>query len=129
MANRIINFEVAAEDGERAKKFYEAVFGWEFKKWEGPEAADMNGWMIKTGTADDPGIDGILLLRSENPKTGQEKAFFCIIGVDDIDEAIAKVEHAGGKILDRMDEEDMGRFASAEDSEGNKFGLMEPSKK
>ena len=128
MANRIVNFEVAADDGERAKKFYETVFGWEIKKWEGTgaEESGMSVWMIKTGTKEEPGIDGELLLRAENPKTGQGRAFFCTIAVDDIDEAIAKIKRAGGKILsDKMEMEEMGWFASAEDSEGNKFGIMQ----
>jgi uncharacterized protein len=131
MGNRIINFEVAAEDGERAKKFYEAVLGWKFKKWEGAEADDsaMHVWMIQTGAKEEPGIDGALLLRSENPKTGQVKAFFCTIAVDDIEEAISKVERAGGKILGKMEMDEMGQFASAEDTEGNKFGILQPSKK
>ncbi len=129
MGSRIVNFEVAADDGERAKRFYEAVFGWEFRKWEGTDAEDMSVWMIKTGTEEEPGIEGVLLLRSENPKTGQVKAFFCTIAVDDLDEAISKVERAGGKILDKMESEDMGRFASAEDLEGNKFGIMQAKKK
>jgi uncharacterized protein len=130
MANKITYFEVAANDGERARKFYESVFGWKIKKWEGtgPDA-DMNVWMIKTGTEAEPGIEGMLMLRAENPKTGQEKAFFCTISVDDLDAAVAKVKQAGGKVLDQMEDDEMGRFASAEDSEGNKFGIMEPKKK
>jgi|WetSurMetagenome_2_1015567.scaffolds.fasta_scaffold196743_3 uncharacterized protein len=129
MGNRVTSFEIGAEDGPRAKKFYQSVFGWEFEKWAGKEADDMTGWMIKTGSEAEPGIEGVLLLRSENPKTGQEKAFFCTISVADLDATIKKIEQAGGKILDKMESEDMGRFASAEDSEGNKFGIMESNKK
>jgi hypothetical protein len=129
MGNRVISFEIGAEDGPRAKKFYQSVFGWEFKKWEGKEADDMTGWMIKTGSEEEPGIEGVLLLRSQNPKTGQEKAFFCTIGVDNLDAAIEKIKQAGGKIMETLEDEDMGRFASAEDSEGNKFGIMESNKK
>jgi uncharacterized protein len=129
MANKLVSFEIAADDGQRAKKFYQSVFGWEFENWEGKEADDMTGWMIKTGSEEEPGIEGVLLLRSQNPKTGQTKAFFCTIGVDNLDVAIEKIKQAGGKIMETLEDEDMGRFASAEDSEGNKFGIMESNKK
>ena len=33
---RVVHFEFAAEDPQRAVKFYERVFGWKIDKWEGP---------------------------------------------------------------------------------------------
>jgi len=31
---RVIHFEIVADNPERAMKFYEKVFGWEFNKWK-----------------------------------------------------------------------------------------------
>jgi len=51
---RIIHFEIHADTPERAVKFYQELFGWEFTKWEGP----MPYWLIKTGPDGQPGING-----------------------------------------------------------------------
>lgn len=32
-SNRIVHFEIHDADPERAMKFYQDVFGWEFPKW------------------------------------------------------------------------------------------------
>ncbi|KKG15484.1 VOC family protein, partial [Methanosarcina sp. 2.H.T.1A.15] len=55
----MVHFEIHAEDIERAKKFYEDVFGWKIEKWEGP----IEYWNITTGKQEDPGIDGGLMRR------------------------------------------------------------------
>ena len=51
---RPVHFEIPAENPERAMKFYQAVFGWSFQKWDGP----MPYWLITTGPASEPGITG-----------------------------------------------------------------------
>jgi len=127
MASRVVHFDISANDPEKLKKFYEEAFGWEIKKWEGEdEMGGMNYWLIKTGPKEEMGIDGGMLLRSDNPKTGQDKAFVNTIGVSDIDEAISKVKAAGGKIMmEKSEMKGIGWFASAQDSEGNNFNLMQ----
>lgn len=37
--NRVVHFEIQADDLDRAQKFYEDVFGWTFKKWGKSTAA------------------------------------------------------------------------------------------
>ena len=32
---RVVHFEISADDPERAVKFYQKVFSWEIKKWDG----------------------------------------------------------------------------------------------
>jgi predicted enzyme related to lactoylglutathione lyase len=34
---RVIHFELAADDPERATEFYKNVFDWQIQKWEGPQ--------------------------------------------------------------------------------------------
>src|SRR3972149_5570591 len=60
---RVIHFEIAADDPERAVAFYRKVFGWEIQKWEGP----MEYWVITTGPKEEPGIDGGLGRRRQGP--------------------------------------------------------------
>lgn len=33
--NRVVHFEISADDPTRAVNFYTNAFGWEIKKWEG----------------------------------------------------------------------------------------------
>jgi predicted enzyme related to lactoylglutathione lyase len=100
--------------------FYKSVFGWTFKKWDGP----MPYWMITTGPDSEPGINGGLLPR-EHP--GQPCAN--TIGVLDLDASVAAVTSHGGKIaLPKMAIPGIGWLAYCTDTEGHVFGMMQPDK-
>ena len=60
--SRVIHFEIHADNPERAIAFYSGLFGWQFKKWEGP----MLYWLITTGPdSDEPyGEDALQLVFS-----------------------------------------------------------------
>jgi uncharacterized protein len=114
---RVIHFEIAADEPERAKSFYEKVFGWKIEKWQGPQ----DYWLITTGPAEEPGIDGGLARRSD-PTTSTENT----IGVDSVDAYVAKIEANGGKVLrPKAAVPGVGWLAYCQDSEGNRFGLMQ----
>jgi hypothetical protein len=114
---RVVHFEIAADDPERAVSFYETVFGWEITKWDGP----MEYWLIKTGPEDEPGIDGGLAKRTD-PSTGTENT----IDVDSVDDYVAKIEAGGGKILrPKSAVPGVGWLAYCQDTEGNTFGIMQ----
>ena len=115
--SRVIHFELPADDPDRAIAFYEKVFGWKFEKWEGP----MEYWLIMTGPEDQPGIDGGMARRTK-PSIGTENT----IGVDSVDEAVAKIEASGGEGLrPKSAVPGVGWVAYCKDTEGNSFGLME----
>ncbi len=123
--NRIVHFEIHADNPERAATFYTEVFGWDIQKWDSP---DMEYWVVMTAEKDstEPGINGGLLRRpSALPdEVCGSNAFVCTIQVEDYDEVAAKIEQAGGKVA-------MPKFALAGmawqgyffDTEGNTFGL------
>jgi predicted enzyme related to lactoylglutathione lyase len=114
---RVIHFEIPADDPERAVAFYTDVFGWKIEKWEGPT----DYWLISTGPEDEPGIDGGLGERSD-PSTGTENT----IDVDDVGKYIALIESHGGKVVrPKAAVPGVGWMAYCEDSEGNRFGLMQ----
>lgn len=125
--SRLVHFEVHADEPERAIKFYSAVFGWEFKKWETPgEFPDY--WLIMTGDKETPGIDGGLMKRQgPPPQDGQAlNAFPCTMDVKNLDEQLQKVEANGGKItVPKMPVPTVGWLAYCKDTEGNIFGLMQ----
>jgi uncharacterized protein len=109
------HFEIPVDEPDRAEKFYAEVFGWTFQRYDGaPEYYGM------TTTVDDaePGINGALFKRGTDSETT------LTIGVDSIEDTIAKVVEKGGKVVqDKTAIPSMGWFATCEDSEGNKVGL------
>lgn len=121
--NRVVHFEIQAENIERAAKFYRDVFGWTIEKWEG-----MEYWMIMTAEKDskEPGINGGLLPRKGGaPVEGAAvNAYVCTMQVDNIDDIIKKIEAAGGTLaLPKFAFPGMAWQAYYKDTEGNIFGI------
>ncbi len=127
MSNRPIHFEIQADDAERAKKFYEDVLGWKIEKASMP-GVGMDYWMVETGEG--PGINGGLYKRTDNPR--KITTFDCTIQVDDLDGVIAAIKSHGGQIQpyegqEKWEMKGLGWFSRAVDSEGNIFGLLQPT--
>ena len=86
LMSRVAHFEIQADDPERAKAFYAAVFDWTFEDY-----GQMTGstyWGITTGPEDAAGINGGLLQRpapAPAPEQGAN-AFVCTVVVDDFDD-------------------------------------------
>ena len=121
--NRVVHFEIHAENPERAIAFYTKCFEWKFTKWEGP----MEYWIISTGDPKEPGIDGGLLRRHGVIDGQAVIAYPCSIQVANIDEMLKKVESAGGQIvLPKMPIPGVGWLFYSKDTEGNIFGVMQP---
>ena len=115
---RIVHFEIPAEDPERSAKFYTETFGWEIKKWEGPQPY----WLVRTGPDTEMGINGGIYK--------QTKADECVantVGVTNLEEYIEKVKQCGGRIEgEAMDIPGVGRYVTAYDTEGKRFSMLEP---
>ena len=123
--NRVVHFEIQAENMERAKKFYKDVFGWSFMEWGGSPTPY---WMVMTAPKDskDLGINGGLLPRPCPPPKPEQgtNAFTCTVEVQNFDETAKKILAAGGKVA-------MPKFAIPKmawqgyflDTEGNTFGV------
>ena len=121
MPNNLKHFAVHAGDVNRAKGFYESVFGWQFTPWGPP-----NFFLIKTGTDDDPGVGGALQGRREIVPGKPMFGFECTIGVASIDDTIAAVEANGGKIImPKFQIPTVGWLIFFEDTEGNVVGAMQ----
>lgn len=136
--NRVVHFEIHADDMERAKKFYTDVFGWEMQQMGGEYG---NYVVIKTGpgpdeiaagnvTMENVGINGGMMKRNaEKPKEGMSPmAYVCIVGVEDVDATMAKVKACGGsQHMPKMDVPNVGELAYCGDPEGNIFGIIKPT--
>ncbi len=55
--NRVIHFEIQADDVARASNFYKNVLGWDITQMMKKEEGGMDYWGIKTGEGV-PGING-----------------------------------------------------------------------
>lgn len=123
---RVIHFEIHAENPDRAIVFYQALFGWEFTKWDGP----MPYWLIKTGSDTAPGINGGLLPRRGEIDGQAVIAYVCTIDTPALDESLKKAQTAGGiQVVPKMAIPGVGWLAYCKDTEGNIFGLMQADPK
>jgi len=115
MPNNIAHFDIRADDVERARRFYEQVFGWRFEAWGPPDF-----YLIHTGSADDPGIHGSVSQRLEAAAGRGSIGYECTIAVDDLGAIKAAIVANGGKIVfDEYEIVGVGRMIRFEDSEGN----------
>jgi predicted enzyme related to lactoylglutathione lyase len=120
MANNLASFAIHADDVQRCRRFYEAVFGWRFQPWGPPDF-----YLIHTGDDANPGVQGLLQQRHEPRATGGPNCFECTIAVDDIDAIGAAVVAHGGRLLfEKAPIPTVGVLTKFEDSEGNIVGAM-----
>lgn len=123
--NRVIHFEIQADDVGRAKNFYQKVLGWKIEQMMAKEQGGMDYWGVTTGEGT-PGINGGLYQR---PAEGDKFYLYdCTVEVPDLDAAMEAVKANGGTITREKSEiTGIGWFAGAKDTEGNRFGLMQPT--
>jgi len=111
-------FEIPADNVERARTFYGALFGWKIEKFPG----QMEYWHIDTGGSNDTPDGG--LMKRQQPQHGITN----YINVPSVDQYMAKVEKLGGKIcMPKTAVPQMGYFAVCQDTENNTFALWEKS--
>lgn len=116
---RPVHFEILADDPEKVAAFYKEVFDWEIATWGGGEQVY---WLVTTGPDDEPGINGGIMNREF------DQAVINTLEVESLDQALEKIEAAGGrKIHGPNPIPDVGMHAYCADTEGNLFGVLEPS--
>ncbi len=109
----IVHFEIPFDEAERAKKFYEELFGWKMEEF----SPGMGYWMITT-----PEGTGGGMMKRQRP----DQKIVDYFDVSSVLASSAKVEELGGKILvPKTAIPKMGYFAVCIDTEGNVFGLYE----
>ena len=121
--DKVVHFEIPFENKDRAMKFYTESFGWQLQ-----DMPQMNYVMANT-TATGPdfrpteagAINGGLFQR---PKEAPGPVIY--VGVASVDDAIKKVQAAGGKVVTpKTPIPGMGAYGRVSDTEGNVLGLFE----
>ena len=113
-------YELITPDPDAAKRFYDAVVGWNV----GPPSQDeMQYREIKRSDGGFAG--GVLRLSDEMREHGARPAWLGYIGVDDVDQSVAAIEQGGGKVLmPAFDIPNVGRIAMVADPQGAPFYVM-----
>jgi predicted enzyme related to lactoylglutathione lyase len=110
-------FEIAADDLNRAKRFYSELFGWKIEEFPVPFRKDY----LLIRTSDGNAIAGGLIKRRSPNQTTVN-----YIDVPSTDKYTVKVTHLGGKVLvPKTAVPGMGYFVVCEDTEDNAFGIWE----
>lgn len=120
---RVVHFEIHATEPERLIAFYSGLLSWTFTPTQGTEY-----WLIGTGPADEPRIDGGLLRRpvpgpADSPVLN---AFPCTVAVDSLVATLGKGDELGAVVaLPRMPVTGVGWLAYIKDPDGNLLDLLE----
>jgi predicted enzyme related to lactoylglutathione lyase len=120
-SNRVVHFEIPANDPQALTGFYGGLFGWTFER--SPNAT-VEYWNCSTGSGE-PGIDGGIV-KKQHP----QHPCMNYVGVASIDATIEKATSLGAQVaLAKMPVPGVGTIACLLDPEGNVFGLFEAAAK
>jgi uncharacterized protein len=127
--NKVVHFEFPWDDKERAKGFYQKVFGWKPFEWE-----QMGYTSWQTGPIDEkmqPTEAGFINGGSSKRDPEMPHPMF-YIDTDNIDDTLSKIVASGGKVVRAKtplgQKGEMGFLAWFADSEGNILGLSQYNK-
>lgn len=120
MKNAISWFSLAAEDFDRAKKFYEAVYEQELKVMEN----DGDTMLMLPGDMENGGVGGAIT-KGPGRTPSKDGAIVYLNFEGDLQKVIDRAEAAGGTVETPKTaiKPDMGFYAQIIDSEGNIVGV------
>jgi uncharacterized protein len=119
MPNPLRHFSIGCEDLERAKRFYEAVFGWRIEPWGPP------GFLMIYPDFPDRTVSGDLHERREPLAASAGRGFECTFGVKEVKPiADAVVAHGGRIDAPEFRIEGVGNVLYFIDTEGNRVAAM-----
>ncbi|MGO9752803.1 MAG: VOC family protein [Solirubrobacteraceae bacterium] len=121
MPANLASFAIHVDDVDRARAFYEAVFGWTFESWGPP-----GFFLIHTGDQGSPGIQGLMHRRQQPRTSGGLNGIEATFAVDDVDAIVAAVESNGGTVtMSKSVIPTVGTLIRFLDPEGNDIGALQ----
>jgi len=121
--DKLVHFEIPADDLKRAKGFYKDIFGWKIE-----DVPNMDYTMLYTTEVDEkymPKEKGVInggMWKRERSNEGP----VLVISVSSIDDYAEKIKKNGGEMLmSKQKVGDMGYYAKFTDPEGNIMGIWE----
>jgi hypothetical protein len=126
--NPVVHFEMPYEDRERIADFYGKSFGWKCTMF----GEDMGNYVVamtsEEGEDHRPKEVGMInggFYKKPEDKIGQYTSV--VVSVDDIEESMKKVEQAGGKVVNKLENiPGVGLYVSIIDTEGNRISVLQP---
>jgi predicted enzyme related to lactoylglutathione lyase len=128
----VVHFEMPAKDRARVSEFYSKVFGWKMN-----QLGEEMGNYIVAHTAE---TDENNMVKTPGTINGgfwqsdEHQPPHVVISVEDIQQAMKEVKEAGGKVIGGQkgngepdDIPGIGLYASFEDTEGNRVGMLQPN--
>ena len=116
-------FDFTVNDLDQAKLFFEHVFDWRFEKFPG---MPYEYYRIQAGAESELGIHGGIGAIADTPTAEGRPLTQVTIPVPSVDDYIARVEEAGGKVVEsKMPIPGIGWFAACAEPGGLLFGIME----
>lgn len=123
--------ELRTREPQKTQEFYSSVFGWtpkvvaEADSERAPSAGEKPYTMFSMGGKDVAGAEEI----GPDDTSDMKPGWLNYVQVADVDAAARKALEHGGKIIQLpFDVPSVGRIAEIEDPEGNRVGLVAPSK-
>lgn len=112
-------YELLTADLEGAVTFYKEVLDWEIED-SGHEAMD-----YRLGFAGEAPIAGLMTMPPEAISAGAKPAWVGYVAVDDVDQAVAKIQASGGSVqMPVFEVAQVGRMAMVSDPDGIPFYVM-----
>ena len=125
----VVHFEMPYDNRERFARFYQSAFGWKLQML----GEDMGNYVLATtaerdlmpeGKAHRGAINGGFFPRSAD-MPGQHPSV--VIGVQDIQASMKKVNAAGGEVLGTpMQIPGVGQYVAFYDTERNRLSMLQP---
>lgn len=113
----LTHLEIPADDTDRARDFYQRLFGWSFQEMPG-----YSGYHLFTTPVGEEGMGGAIGKRGESAPEKLRP----YVWVDSIDATLPLVEEAGGTVVEAKAEvPGQGWYAVLADTEGNEIALWE----
>ncbi len=123
MGDPVVHFEIIGADPARLRRYYGALFGWEFGVGDAATEAVSRPGEYGFVADDVAGING-----GVGGGRGYERRVLFYVGVADVEAALRQTESLGGKRLMGPEPKSGGDFAVGHfaDPEGNVIGVAGP---